>query len=74
MERKGVFSRWRGWHEQRCVCVWWGRDRRVQGLFRGWEKVCLKGSLGAGREQKQVRWVRLYPPGCDAQPKAAMNE
>lgn len=51
----------------------WGA-RRVQGLFRGQEEVSLKGSLGTGREQKQVRWVRLYPQAVvDSKGQSGMN-
>lgn len=46
---------------------------RVQGLVKGKEEVNLKGSRGTGRGQKQVRWVRLYPPGCGGQQRAVRH-
>lgn len=57
-----------------CVGGWEEGGRRVQGLFRGQEEVSLKGSLGTGREQKQVRWARLYPPGYGGQQNAIRHE
>lgn len=32
----------------------------MQGLFGGEQETDLKSSLGAGREQRQVEWVRPW--------------